>query len=540
MNLWLPGNNKKTGELYLPLERRKLIQNNFEFFIRYIYRTLFKKPLKGFGENEFGRMLMNAFMKFYHTTAKFHFINIPPRFGKTEMTVLYEAWCLGRRMKSKFMYITYSEILASEPSKKLKIIIKSPQYRSIFPELEIAKNCDGTTYFQTTAGGQHYATGADGTTTGFGFGDGGGMFIDDLIKSKEVHSHVIRSDRNEMIRSTLLSRANQAEAPMMFIAQRLHEDDVFGSFIPTLSVPYEHLILKSIVKNNSLCKSTIALEQLENLRDNSPNIFYAQYEQQPIKGEDLLFDIKGITRLETAPDNDLITHSFIVCDTSMIDSPTSDFTVFGHFYVAAVENYKEHYRFDSKEKRGYFENKNQIIKLVLREVFVSRLDAGNLLSNFEKFLDERLENSEVKPNKIFIEAQVSGIALYQQMIQLCERGQKYRDENFTVQPIGRGTGEKKKKRFIDVSGFVEHGRLQICDNRYHVNKFSETEYILNHMKNITRTDKEQKDDIADVITYALAHTFIGIYNSQVKKMLGNFSTEALAILINNLNKQIIT
>ena len=245
--------------------------------------------------------------------------------------------------------------------------------------------------------------------------------------------------------------------------------------------------------------------------------------------KDILFDVEKIQTIYIEPQKDLIFHSFIVADTSMVNKPTADFTVFGHFYVYVVDDWRDYW---DEEGRHFF-NKHMIVKLLLREIYVTRIDAANLPINFEGFVDERLTGSLVPPQKIYIETKSSGIALHQHMQMLQQYGGKYNTSGFSLQELGK-ENLNKELRFAQVSPYVKNEQFEIYGNRIHMNHHSTDSYIRNHLSNITRTKNSSvKDDIADVITYGLANTFLRVMSDE-KKDLGQLSYD----VINKLTRRI--
>src|SRR5699024_10110170 len=87
--------------------------------------------------------------------------------------------------------------------------------------------------FRTAHGGIVYATGADGTITGYGAGSmsddfAGAIIIDDPHKAGEANSDVMRANVIDWFQTTMESRKNSEDTPIILIMQRLHEHDLAG------------------------------------------------------------------------------------------------------------------------------------------------------------------------------------------------------------------------------------------------------------------------------------------------------------------------
>lgn len=77
-------------------------------------------------------------------------INVPPRSLKSVcVSVAWPAWILGKNPSAKIMVASYSQILSIKHSLDCKLIMSSDWYKSVFPELEIAKGKDEKFKFVT-------------------------------------------------------------------------------------------------------------------------------------------------------------------------------------------------------------------------------------------------------------------------------------------------------------------------------------------------------------------------------------------------------
>lgn len=532
--------------------QKKILRSNFICYVRCIYDKIFSKTLKGFGYDiykglvEYGYALATYLEDSYklqcrgklHDFVPFNIINIPPRFGKTEICAVYNSWYIGRNSEAHILGSSYSESLTAEACRKTKQIMKDCIYQAIFPDVKITKDCDTANHFKTTHLGEYYATGITGTITGRGAGNitkntqrpSGYIFIDDPLKAGEA-TGTAKDSANEAFQSTFLSRRNHPYVPYLIIMQRLNTEDLCG-FLETKypSMKKRKLILPALIKNLPLSRENASEEFLEDLKNANPEVFWGQYMQNPTLEGDLVFDVSKINIIYNEPPKDLIFHSFTVADTSMVNKPSADFTVFGHFYVYAVSNWRDYWNPITKT----FNQKHKIVKLLLREIFVTRIDAMNLRQSFEAFLDHRLENSVVPPSIVYIETKSSGIALYQEMLLLQERGGKYERSGFRLQELGK-ENLPKEMRFSNIAHFVKESRFEIFNERSFQNHFSTNQYIFDHLSKITRLKNSSiKDDIADVITYGLASTYIGVRDSK-----NNYLGQLQHDVINKLTSRIM-
>src|SRR5690554_5119744 len=112
-------------------------------------------------------------------------INIPPRSGKTEIAVkMFMAWCVGNFPDSQFIHASYSKTLAASNTAETREIIRHEAWRDVFGDPDLRADTNAKDHFKTRSGGHVYATGTEGSITGFGAGlmrdtFGGAIIIDD-------------------------------------------------------------------------------------------------------------------------------------------------------------------------------------------------------------------------------------------------------------------------------------------------------------------------------------------------------------------------
>ena len=210
-------------------------------------------------------------------------INIPPRYGKTEIAVkMFIAWSLAKNPAAKFIHLSYSDALALDNSSQTREYITGDAYQSLWP-LQLKKDSQSQKKWYTTAGGGVYATASGGAITGFGAGSGGAIIIDDPLKPDDAVSDVKRSFINNRYNTTIRSRVNSREVPIIVIMQRLHEEDLSGYLLDGGSgEDWYHLKLAAIDKdNNSLWPSKHTFDELEAIRQADRYTFSGQYMQEP-------------------------------------------------------------------------------------------------------------------------------------------------------------------------------------------------------------------------------------------------------------------
>ena len=265
-----------------------IIKENCEksllFFTRYIFK---ENSGTRFEVAKFHIALANTLEKVNKGDIKRLIINIPPRYGKTELAVkMYISWTLANNPKARFIHLSYSDALALDNSSLTREYIQSDSYQRLW-QLQLKKDSQSQKKWYTIQGGGVYATASGGAITGFGAGNGGAIIIDDPLKPDDAISDVKRKFINNRYNTTIRSRVNDREVPIIVIMQRLHEDDLSGFLLDGNSgEKWHHLKLAAIDKKNKpLWSSKHSFKELENIRQADRYTFAGQYMQEPAPEE---------------------------------------------------------------------------------------------------------------------------------------------------------------------------------------------------------------------------------------------------------------
>lgn len=259
-------------------------------------------------------------------------INIAPRYSKTEL-VIKQFVSAGYALNPlcNFLHLSYSDTLVKDNSAQIREIMKMSIYRELFPESELEKvNKAASERWKTKAGGEFYAVSTQGQVTGFGAGQvddiaadeadeewlsyddaflqklgligansnvfNGAVIIDDPIKPDDALSDTIRERINQRFESTIRSRTNSRNTPIIIIMQRVHEHDLCGYLLETEPDEWDVLSLPAIEvdpvtgEESALWPFKHTLEELKKLRAADSFVFDTQYMQDPKPKEGLLYD----------------------------------------------------------------------------------------------------------------------------------------------------------------------------------------------------------------------------------------------------------
>jgi predicted phage terminase large subunit-like protein len=433
-------------------------------------------------------------------------INVSPGSGKSTMLAMWVAWTLAKWPDSRFLYISYSKVLAAKHTETIKRIMQLAQYNYLF-DVRIRHDSKAREYFQTTDGGAVAAFGSGGAITGQDAGlpglarFSGAVIIDDAHKPDEVHSDTIRQSVIDNYRETIQQRARGINVPYIFIGQRLHEDDLAAYLIAGKDgYQWHKVILKGIDDaGNALYPEVDPLDKLLKKQQTDPYVFASQYQQDPIPAGGALFKPEWFVMLEEEPD---ILYSFIIADTAETAKSYNDATAFSFFGIYEIESYGV--------KTGQY-------GLHWIDTLETRIEPKDLKETFLDFWQQCMRYKK-PPQMIGIEKKSTGGTLLSLL-----------DEIRTIKlvdiPRTREQGNKTK-RFLDAQPYAAERRVSFPAYGKHV------KLCVEHMSKITANETHRWDDIADTLadgirialiekTLISAHVNAVDYSEVAKSLAGN-------------------
>ena len=176
-------------------------------------------------------------------------INIPPRYMKSiAVSVAWPAWVIGHEPSSKFLCASYSEKLSLKHSVDCRLVLQSPWYRQLFPQVKLTGDQNEKSKFVTTCRGHRIATSTGGTATGEG---GDFLIVDDPHNPKQAQSAVERDNALTWFDQTFYSRLNDKQrGVIVVIMQRLHEKDLTGHLLEQGG--WAHLKIPAIAEQSTV------------------------------------------------------------------------------------------------------------------------------------------------------------------------------------------------------------------------------------------------------------------------------------------------
>lgn len=268
-------------------------------FTRYFFKAQYGRK---FIVGDHHRIICDALNRVIAGECKRLIINISPRYGKTELAVKnLMAYGLAVNPAAKFIHLSYSGDLALDNSVAVKDIINLPEFQKVFPATKVKKGSDTKARWDTSATGGVYATSTLGQITGFGAGlveeegehgykFGGAIIIDDPIKPQDALSDNSRESVNLRFETTIRSRTNSRNTPIIIIMQRLHEEDLCGYLMELEPDEWEVISLPCIKEDGTpLWPFKHSLEELKKIAATNSYVFETQYMQNPKPLEGLMY-----------------------------------------------------------------------------------------------------------------------------------------------------------------------------------------------------------------------------------------------------------
>jgi len=274
-------------------------------------------------------------------------ITYPPRHGKTELAAkTFTPWLIGRHPEWHTITTTYSQVFSEEHGRAVRTLLQSPQFRNVFPAVELKKGSASASRLETTMGGIHSFVGRAGSLTGRGAHC---VILDDPLKDrKEADSRTIRNQLWTWFTQVVLTRLMTEEGRVVLIATRWHEDDLTGRIIDPKNSCYirseakqwTHLHLKALADEDdplkrddgeALWPERFGRKYLKRMKAQDARGFSALFQGEPSPDEGLFFtpeDIIEYQDMKMVPED---LRYYVVSDHAVSQEQWADKNVFMPF-----------------------------------------------------------------------------------------------------------------------------------------------------------------------------------------------------------------
>ncbi len=279
----------------------------FKDFVDFIFQYYYKKK---FIWKEFHFRIVHALIRVLLGRTTRLIINMPPRYGKTELIKLFIAWTFGAYPQSRYIYTCYSARLAGTITQQIRDVCGSEQFHQIYKNFFLSADCRAKNNFGSSELGGVYSDGSGGSLTGIGAGAlsdkfSGFIAVDDPIKPLDAaaKSRVALENVIEWFQGTLQSRVNSPSTPIIVIMQRLHQRDLSGWIIDGGDdEEWEHVKIPVFDSNNDpIWTEKHNRQKLEKMQEKNPYVFSGQYMQRPTPKSGGIVKKSWVKRYEVAP-----------------------------------------------------------------------------------------------------------------------------------------------------------------------------------------------------------------------------------------------
>ena len=439
------------------LKQKELAQEKFIKFVERVWPT--------FISGRHHKIMASAFERVAAGELKRLIINMPPRHTKSEFaSYLLPSWFLGKFPHKKVIQTSHTAELAVGFGRKVRNLVDSEVYNSIFPDLSLQADSKAAGRWNTSKGGDYFAIGVGGAVTGKGADL---LIIDDPHSEQEAALAAVNPDIYDKVYEWYTSGPRQRLQPggaIVIVMTRWAQRDLTGQVLKNAALrgetDWEVIEFPAIMPSGKpLWPEFWSLEELEALHEELPNAkWQAQYQQNPVGNESAIVkrDWWKIWEGERPPKCEYILQTW---DTAFEKHQRADFsagTTWGVFYN---------------------EEDNDAPNIILLNTYKKRVEFPELKR------DVLAEYKEWEPDGLLIEKKASGAPLIYDL----------RAMGIPVQEYTPSKGQDKIARLNSVSDIIASGKVWVPQTRW-------AEEL---MDEVAAFPSGEHDDLVDATTLAL-------------------------------------
>jgi predicted phage terminase large subunit-like protein len=440
------------------MKEKELQQQRFIKFVEAVWPT--------FIAGRHHARMAAAFERVANGECKRLIINMPPRHTKSEFaSYLLPAWFLGKFPHKKVIQTAHTAELSVGFGRKVRNLVDSEVYRSIFPDLQLSADSKAAGRWNTSKGGDYFAIGVGGAVTGKGADI---LIIDDPHSEQEAALAQINPDIYNKTYEWYTSGPRQRLQPggaIIIVMTRWSLRDLTGQVIKSSASrggdEWEVIEFPAILPSgNPLWPEFWSLNELEALRTELPNgKWMAQYQQQPTSDSSAIIKREWwkVWEKEDPPQCDYVLQTW---DTAFEKNNRADYsacTTWGIFY--------------NDEDHG-------LPNIILLNSFKARMEWVELKETAFRHYQEW------EPDSILIEKKATGAPLIYE----------FRSMGIPAQEFTPGKGNDKISRLNAVSDIIASGKVWVPETRW-------AEELVDE---IASFPSGEHDDLVDATTLALA------------------------------------
>jgi predicted phage terminase large subunit-like protein len=439
------------------LKRKEGARDKFINFVNEVWPT--------FISGRHHARMAEAFERVARGECKRLIINMPPRHTKSEFaSYLLPAWFLGKYPHKKVIQASHTAELAVGFGRKVRNLVDSDVYRSIFPDLNLQSDSKAAGRWNTSKGGDYFAIGVGGAVTGKGADV---LIIDDPHSEQEAALAQVNPDIYDKVYEWYTSGPRQRLQPggaIVIVMTRWSLRDLTGQVIKSATArggdDWEVIEFPAIMPSgNPLWPEFWSLDELSKLRQELPNSkWMAQYQQQPTSEQSAIVKREWwkIWEKEDPPPCDYILQTW---DTAFEKNTRADFSACTTWGI------------------WYNPDDNDQPNIILLNSFKERMEWVELKKTaFQHYKDW-------EPDSILIEKKATGAPLIYE----------FRAMGIPAQEFTPGKGQDKISRLNAVSDLIASGKVWVPQTRW-------AEELVDEVASFP---SGEHDDLVDATTLAL-------------------------------------
>jgi predicted phage terminase large subunit-like protein len=301
----------------------------------------------------------------------------PRHFKSYQASVAFPAYLLGRDPGLRIICASYGSDLAESFAMQSREILRSLDYRTLFPETRLASKNPPLQELRTTHNGYRFMTSVGGVLTGKGADV---VIIDDPMKAVDLASDVVRDKVGEWFNASLMTRFDKpAEARIIVVMQRLHQDDLIGRLrgeegwelleLPGI-MPTSRTLDLGFGRSATFAAGDILFPErfdaavMRQLRhDLGEAGFAAQILQQPTPAGGHLFDLGKAERYDEPPGRSQFEATIVSVDCASAAGQANDYTAITSWGVIG----RSLYLLDAVRGRWTLPKTLEVIKPILQK-----------------------------------------------------------------------------------------------------------------------------------------------------------------------------
>jgi predicted phage terminase large subunit-like protein len=439
------------------LKRKEGARSKFISFVNEVWPT--------FISGRHHARMAEAFERVARGECKRLIINMPPRHTKSEFaSYLLPAWFLGKYPHKKVIQASHTAELAVGFGRKVRNLVDSDVYRSIFPDLNLQSDSKAAGRWNTSKGGDYFAIGVGGAVTGKGADV---LIIDDPHSEQEAALAQVNPDIYDKVYEWYTSGPRQRLQPggaIVIVMTRWSLRDLTGQVIKSATArggdDWEVIEFPAIMPSgNPLWPEFWSLDELSKLHQELPNSkWMAQYQQQPTSEQSAIVKREWwkIWEKEDPPPCDYILQTW---DTAFEKNTRADYSACTTWGI------------------WYNPDDNDQPNIILLNSFKERMEWVELKKTaFQHYKDW-------EPDSILIEKKATGAPLIYE----------FRAMGIPAQEFTPGKGQDKISRLNAVSDLIASGKVWVPQTRW-------AEELVDE---IASFPSGEHDDLVDATTLAL-------------------------------------